>query len=189
MVTMRSGRILLIAVFATSIAAAQATPARPLHQPQQPSRRIQLMIDQWMRAKNWTHQYVEAMPEENFSFKPVPDVRSFAEQMLHLAYWNYGFTAKLFGTSVPRTEEQLMNGNFKTKAALGKVVDESYDFVIRGLSRLKEAQLEEQVAIRPGLNQTRIERLNDAYEHQTHHRGQTVAYLRLKGMVPPPEPF
>lgn len=154
-----NGKSLLLTLLATSIAAAQATPARPLQQPQQPSRRIQLMIDQWMRAKNWTHQYIEAMPGENSSFKPVPDVRSFAEQMLHLAYWNYGFTAKLFGTSVPRTEEQLMNGNFKTKAALGKVVDDSYDFVIRELSGLTEAQLEEQVTIRPGLSQTRIERL------------------------------
>lgn len=52
-----------------------------------------------------------------------------------------------------------MNGNFKTKAALGKVVDDSYDFVIRELSGLTEAQLEEQVTIRPGLSQTRIERL------------------------------
>jgi uncharacterized damage-inducible protein DinB len=28
---------------------------------------------------------------------------------------------------------------------------------------------------------------NKAFEHQTHHRGQTVAYLRLKGVTPPGE--
>jgi uncharacterized damage-inducible protein DinB len=137
----------------------------------------------------WTLKYIDAMPEQGFGFKPVPEVRSFAEQMLHLAYWNYGFNAKVFGKSMPFSEEQLMNGNYQTKAALEKVVADSYDFVINGLKTLTKEQLEQQVTIRPGMVETRARRLSDSYEHQTHHRGQAVAYLRLKGVVPPPEPF
>ncbi|HKQ75853.1 MAG TPA: DinB family protein [Blastocatellia bacterium] len=30
--------------------------------------------------------------------------------------------------------------------------------------------------------------LLNAFEHQTHHRGQMTIYLRMKGITPPPEP-
>lgn len=73
--------------------------------------------------------------------------------------------------------------------ALSKVVAESYDFVIDGLKSLTEEQMEQQVILRSGIAQTRAQRLSDSYEHQTHHRGQTALYLRLKGVVPPAEPF
>ncbi|MGH9842650.1 MAG: DinB family protein, partial [Blastocatellia bacterium] len=51
----------------------------------------------WKRAKKWTLEYVDAMPENAINFKPVPEVRSFAEQMLHLAFWNYGLCESLAG--------------------------------------------------------------------------------------------
>ena len=44
----------------------------------------------WKNSKKWTLDYIDAMPEEAINFKPTPEIRSFAEQMLHLAYWNYG---------------------------------------------------------------------------------------------------
>src|SRR5947209_8754321 len=89
------------------------------HDTQSP--RIALTIAEWLRAKDWTLKYIDAMPEQDFGFKPVPEVRSFAEQMLHLTYWNYGFNAKVFGTRSPFTEEQLMAGDLQTKAALTRV--------------------------------------------------------------------
>src|SRR3954466_10585490 len=105
----------------------------PARAPSAKPGRVPLMIAEWTRAKDWTAKYIKAMPEENFKFKPVPEVRSFAEQMLHLAYWNFGFTAKAFGKALPYSEEQLMTGDFQTKAALTKIVADSYDFVIKGL--------------------------------------------------------
>ncbi len=174
--------ILLLAL--SQIGFAQSAADRP-----QPSQRVALMIEEWTRAKAWTAEYIAAMPEESFGFKPVPEVRSFAEQMLHLAYWNFGFNTSAFGRTSPYTEEQLMTDEFKTKARLSKVVAESYDFVISGLKQLTPEQLDEPVTLRNGRKQLRGGRINDAYEHQTHHRGQTVAYLRLKGITPPAEPF
>jgi uncharacterized damage-inducible protein DinB len=61
--------------------------------------------------------------------------------------------------------------------------------VINGLKGMSDAQLDEQLTMRDGSKILRIERINDAYEHQTHHRGQTAIYLRLKGLMPPTEPF
>ena len=77
---------------------------------------------------------------------------------------------------------------FKTKADLSKVVPESYDFVINGIKSLDAAKLDEKIMMR-GTNMSRTAVLHNGFEHQTHHRGQTTVYLRLKGAIPPPEPF
>src|SRR5262245_26029787 len=89
-----------------------------------PSDRRAIMIAEWTRSKEWTLAYIAKMPEENLGFKPVPEIRSFAEQMLHLAYWNFGFTAKCFGRSIPYQESQLTPQNYRTKATLSDVVRE-----------------------------------------------------------------
>ena len=154
-----------------------------------PSPRVAVLVAQWTRAKAWTREYLEKMPEDSFGFTPVPEVRSFAGQMLHLAFWNFAFVDKATGQTSPYKELDLMRDEFKTKARTSKVVTESYDFVINGLKGLSDAQLDEQLTMRNGAKVLRIERINDAYEHQTHHRGQTVIYLRLKGLMPPTEPF
>ena len=154
-----------------------------------PSPRVAVLVAQWTRAKAWTREYLDKMPEDSFGFTPVPEVRSFAGQMLHLAFWNFAFTDRATGQTSLYKEQDLMKDEFKTKARLSKVVAESYDFVINGLKGLSDAQLDEQLTMRDGSKILRIERINDAYEHQTHHRGQTVIYLRLKGLMPPTEPF
>lgn len=153
------------------------------------SPRVAVLVGQWTRAKEWTREYIDKMPEDSLGFSPVPAVRSFAGQMLHLAFWNFAFTDRATGQTSPYKEQDLMKDEFKTKARLSKVVAESYDFVINGLKGMSDAQLDEQLTMRDGSKILRIERINDGYEHQTHHRGQTAIYLRLKGLMPPTEPF
>ncbi|HMX30389.1 MAG TPA: DinB family protein [Blastocatellia bacterium] len=144
----------------------------------------------WKRAKKWTLDYVDAMPEDAVGFKPTPEVRSFAEQMLHLAFWNYGLAQTITGKPNPYGKEQdnlEKKTEFKSKAALRKVVEQSYDFVIEGLAGLDNAKLLEEVNFFNS-KMTRMSILGIALDHQTHHRGQTTVYLRLKGVTPPPEP-
>ena len=185
----------LVLVVAARICPAQQVHGKKLALAQaaafeeKPSLRVAVLVAQWTRAKTWTQEYINKMPEDSFGFRPVPEVRSFAGQMLHLAFWNFAFVDRATGQTSPYKEQDLMKDEFKTKARLSKVVAESYDFVINGLKRLSDAQLDEQLTMRDGSKILRIERINDAYEHQTHHRGQTAIYLRLKGQMPPTEPF
>lgn len=144
----------------------------------------------WKRAKKWTLDYIDAMPEAGLSFKPTPEVRSFAEQMLHLAFWNFGLIEGAGGKANPygKKQETLEKSDAgKTKAALRKVVEESYDTVLAALNGLDEAKLLEQAQFFNS-KMTRLTIFSIALDHQTHHRGQTTAYLRLKGVTPPPEP-
>src|ERR1700735_3500204 len=47
------------------------------------------MVAEWQRAKLYTKSYLDAMPEDGYGFKPTPEIRSFAQQMLHIADANY----------------------------------------------------------------------------------------------------
>src|SRR5215475_12076842 len=49
------------------------------------------LVADWTRARDYTKEYLDAMPEDGLNFKPTPDIRSFAEQMLHLANANFNF--------------------------------------------------------------------------------------------------
>jgi uncharacterized damage-inducible protein DinB len=127
------------------------------------------------------------MPEAGTQFKPVPDIRSFAEQMLHLANANYMFAATASGKANPNQGKSLEKMEaLKTKAALTKAVMDSYDFVISTLQGSTEAQLAEKIKL---FNQEMSREMGyaKAFEHQTHHRGQTTIYLRLQGVKPPAE--
>lgn len=142
----------------------------------------------WKRAKNWSLAYVDAMPEDAVNFKPTPEIRSFAEQMLHLAYWNCGLVEPAAGKPNPFGKDEIeKKGDYKTKAALRKAVEQSYDYVIAAVAELDERKLLEEVKFFNS-NVTRLMALTTALDHQAHHRGQTTIYLRLKGITPPPEP-
>lgn len=144
------------------------------------------MIADWQRAKAYTKQYLDAMPEDGYSAKPTPEMRTFAGQMLHLADGNYFIVGSATGKAGPLGKESAEKTVPQNKNDVTKTVMESYDWVINSLQSMTNAQLDEKVKV-AGKEITKAVAFNKAFEHQTHHRGQTVAYLRLKGVTPPGE--
>jgi uncharacterized damage-inducible protein DinB len=145
------------------------------------------MVADWQRAKAYTKEYLDAMPADGLAYKPNADVRSFAEQMLHIAMANFAFAAAASGKAQPYKEKNLEKApEYATKEALDKVVMESYDFVIAALQGTHEAQMGEKIKVF-GMDMTRDLAYSKAFEHQTHHRGQATLYLRMKGVTPPKE--
>ena len=145
------------------------------------------MVTEWQRAKEFTKEYLDTMSEDGTNYKPTPEVRSFAEQMLHLANGNFNFAASASGKANPYQGKNLEKmDEFKTKAALSKVVLESYDFTIDALKSMTEAQMADQVKVF-GKDMSREMAFAKEFEHQTHHRGQTTVYIRMKGIKPPNE--
>src|SRR5919107_5463210 len=59
------------------------------------------MVKEWERAKAYTKEYLDVMPDSGYALKPTPEMRSFAEQMLHLTDANYGFAAGVTGEKSP----------------------------------------------------------------------------------------
>ncbi len=147
------------------------------------------MTADWTRAKEYTKEYLDAMPEDGLNFKPTPEIFSFAGQMLHLAGANFAFISTAAGIPNPYDKKDLMKmPEFSAnKAALSKVVMESYDFVLGAIPKLDESKLNESLKLFDRFELTRAAAFDKAFEHQTHHRGQTTIYLRLKGVKPPNE--
>ncbi len=146
------------------------------------------MIEEWQRAKVYTKEYLEAMPEEGYSFKPTPEMKTFAQQYLHLAGAQLRYMSKIVGKAdpVPDLTEFANNPQMQSKAAVTKTVMDSYDVVIETLMGLNETQLKEK-AVLYKWELTKDQIFFKGFEHQTHHRGQTTVYFRLKGVTPPGE--
>lgn len=145
------------------------------------------MIKDWERAKAYTAEYLAAMPEDGTNYKPAADVRSFAEQMIHIAGANFMFASQVSGKANPYQGQNLETmDKFKTKAALATLVNESYDYVINTVKGLSAAQMTENMKLF-NMDVTKGGAIDKLFEHGTHHRGQTTLYLRMKGVKPPQE--
>lgn len=153
--------------------------------------RVALLAAEWKRAQLGVREYIEAMPEDGIGFKPAPPVRSFAEQMLHLAASNYMFASAVAGKENPwdftkGKDPEKVPELKQTKAALLKFVTESYDYALAVIKDIKPAQLDEPAQLF-SMKMPRHQLLTKGLEHQAHHRGQTTIYLRMKGITPPSE--
>ena len=145
------------------------------------------MVKEWERAKAYTKQYLDSMPESGYALKPTPDMRSFAEQMLHLTDANYAFAAAATGEKSPVGMGASEKATDKSKANVTKMVMAGYDFVINGIKKMTPAQMNEQVKIFGRFDMTKSMAIMKCFEHQTHHRGQTTVYIRMAGAKPPQE--
>ena len=145
------------------------------------------LVADWERAKAYTLEYLDAMPEDGTNFKPVEGIRSFAEQMLHIANANVGIMGLATGAKGIFEGNIEADDKYKNKKALRDAVSKSYDHCIQEVKNFDITKAEELVDGFGGAKLSRMEWMKKNFEHQTHHRGQTTIYLRAKGVTPPPE--
>jgi uncharacterized damage-inducible protein DinB len=144
-------------------------------------------IKEWDRAKVYTKEYLDAMPANKYSLKPTPEMRSFAQQMLHFTDANYGFISAAAGIISPVGQGESEKTADLSKENVTKLVLAGYDFAINSIKTLTPAQLAENVKLFGRFEMTKGTAIAKAFEHQTHHRGQTTVYIRLAGATPPQE--
>ncbi len=105
---------------------------------------------------------------------------SFKEQLLHIAN-NMKWLSSAFLFS--QGSKQVSDTATMDKAAIIKVLSDAYDEALTA-HHLNEKQLNETVPFFAG-PMTRRQILILMHDHQTHHVGQLIVYLRLKGIKPP----
>lgn len=140
----------------------------------------------WARTRKMLTAIVAAMPEDKWDFKPVKEVRSFREMVLHLVEDGYSHIGYSKGMS--REESGKLTAKYKglhTKADLLKALGESYDYGEKVLSEITDQNAMNMVSGMRGERQTRVEAALVAFEDQMDHYGNFVVYLRLNGVVPP----
>jgi uncharacterized damage-inducible protein DinB len=148
---------------------------------------IDEMVKEWERAKTYTKEYLDAMPESGYALKPTPEMRSFAEQMLHFTDANYAFASAATGEKSPIGQGESEKSTDKSKENTTKLVMAGYDFVINGIKKMTPEVISENVKMFGRFEMTKGMAIAKAFEHQTHHRGQSTVYIRLAGAKPPQE--
>jgi uncharacterized damage-inducible protein DinB len=143
-------------------------------------------IRDWERAKSYTLEYLNAMPADKYSFKAVDSIRSFAQQMLHLASGNAGLMRFASGVTAGFPQGLEKSPTAQNKDSVVYYVTRSFDIAIQDLTNFDPAKFGEQVDMR-GDKITRFALFEKAFEHQTHTLGQTTIYIRLVGIRPPGE--
>jgi uncharacterized damage-inducible protein DinB len=143
------------------------------------------LIRDWQRAKTYTKAYLDAMPSDKYNYRPTDSVRSFAEQMLHLAAGNIGLVSNGTGKDrIPTGREK--SATAQSRDSVNYYVMASYDYCINAIQAMDASKLEEMVK-RGNLNESRLSWIQKGFEHQTHHRGQCTLYIRMLGIKPPNE--
>lgn len=145
------------------------------------------MVKEWERAKAYTKEYLDAMPADKYDLKPTPEMRSFAEQMLHFTDANYAFASAATGEKSPIGQGESEKSTDKSKENTTKLVLAGYDFVIGAIKKMTPAMMSENVKMFGRFEMTKGTAIAKAFEHQTHHRGQSTVYIRLAGAKPPQE--
>ena len=137
----------------------------------------------------------EAMPEDKFAFSPeklnlpgsdYKGVRTFGEQLKHIAASNYLIWSPITGEKPPDTVNDGKGpDNMKAKAEIIKFVKDSFAFGHKSVATLNSANLVQPITSGSGRPTTRLFLATFAPAHCFDHYGQMIEYLRMNGIVPP----
>ncbi len=151
----------------------------------------QQLVQDWERAKSYTQEYLDAMPAAQYGFRATDSMRTFAQQMLHLATANAGFAFIATGAAYPFASQNFEKSPaLQNKDSVVFYVNTSYNKMINGIKDMDPGTFGQLVSWNlPGGKRTitRLTWIFKAFEHQTHHRAQCTVYLRLVGIRPPAE--
>jgi uncharacterized damage-inducible protein DinB len=124
----------------------------------------------------------EKMPEENYGFKPTPEIRSFGQLVGHEADANYSFCSLAAGeTNPPKNIEKTKT----SKADLVAALKDAVAYCNKTFDGMTDATGSQIVKLFGTMNLARLTVLSLNTAHTDEHYGNMVTYLRLKGIVPP----
>jgi uncharacterized damage-inducible protein DinB len=133
----------------------------------------------------------EAMPEEKFNFAPsngeFKGVKTFAEQVRHVASANFMFSAGIAGEKAP-ADLGGENGpeNLKSKAEILTYLKESFAYAHKAFAGIGEANATATIPTPWGQGTTtRLGLATLTIAHGFDHYGQMAVYLRMNSIIPP----
>jgi uncharacterized damage-inducible protein DinB len=132
-------------------------------------------------AKNNVTKAAAKMPDENYSFKPTDDVRSFGQLVGHVSDANYMFCSTVLGEKPPVSGIEKSK---TTKADLVQALTASFQYCDKAYDGMTDANAAELVKFFGG-DRAKLTVLAFNNMHDYEHYGNMVTYMRLKGIVPP----
>jgi uncharacterized damage-inducible protein DinB len=163
----RTLRVLFAIAVATTAVSAQ-------EKPKQERALRDLLIGGWTEINQKVVQMAESLPEEKYEFRATKDVRTFADVLRHVAFWNDWVVKAVRGEKPDGRPNELPKAQYSTKAQIVAALKKSVD---AGLAQLKAG---------PATPPTEaVAQWMSFIGHSSEHYGQLVVYYRLNGLVPP----
>ena len=139
----------------------------------------------WNAAIDQVVALSDAMPEDQYNYKPHDSVRTFAEQLIHIGGSSM-VIANLYLKDIPPPQDQpdLDVANMSK----GEIVDfvrarlEDTREIMIGMS---DQQLMDTIQSFGGNTMTRLEGLLTVHDHLTNHKAKANLYVRITGNTPP----
>ncbi len=174
----------LLATFAgTTTALGIDQSATPDHTPPSYDMKPQSLLDLETMQKKFV-DLANALPADKLSWRPSPDARSFAEVFLHVSGERYQIMA-LMGAQPPAGFDGKTYEKSTTDPA--KIVDElnkSWEFAKKAINSMTNADFAKPIPkLGPDANAGDVVYILVVDAHE--HLGQSVAYARENGIVPP----
>ena len=140
----------------------------------------------------------EAVPEDKWDFRPAPgmfknekpefgsaEVRTFRQQVKHVACSNFAFAAELDGTKPPEGCDKEGPSPAHTRAELLTYLRDSFAALKKSLNAITVQNMFDPIHGPYATPNTRLGLAEICVWHNADHYGQMAVYLRLNGVVPP----
>jgi uncharacterized damage-inducible protein DinB len=136
----------------------------------------------WANAKAYTIEVAQLMPADAYDFQPTPEQKSFKGQLLHTMNNMVWLSSTHF--SAGEYEKDLEDESYN-KEEMIELLDFTFDYVAKALEQIQAEDLESPAPFFTNEVTNKWQILTLLNDHLTHHRGQLLVYLRLKGVQPP----
>ena len=132
-----------------------------------------VLIEQWEQAGRKLVALAEAIPENRYDWRPADDLRTVADVLRHVAFWNRYAAAIAEGKQADDQANELPRKEFATRTKILEAVRQSLSDAAQALRRLQ--------TVDPAAAETVVSFIG----HNAEHYGQLAVYARLNAIVPP----
>jgi uncharacterized damage-inducible protein DinB len=141
-------------------------------------------LEKFKNAKSYTLSMAEKLDEQKYDFKPVKEEMSFKEQLVHIGENIYWLSSTYIKEEPNPLKGKKVNSSDMNKEQVMQFVKDAYEYGLKVMIELDEKTLSNEFNWNAGkLNKYQF--LNLIQDHQTHHIGQLIVYLRLNNIEPP----
>jgi len=164
-----------VAVYTLTFAQTQQTPKTAF---------TKMYLPVWLVARAHCLEVARAMPEKLYSYKPTAVSKTFAEQMVHIAY-----TIKLLTQRYVQGMEVKSNtpdASKMTKAQIIKLLEDGFAYTTKVIYTIEQKQLDETcVMFHSGNTVSRAFAFFYVQDHMANHRAKANLYIRMNNIKPP----
>ncbi len=142
------------------------------------------ILDHFQRSSRKISELARVMPAEEFSWAPAEGVMEVGEVYMHIAHYNFMYLDQNLGIAPPNGFDYADIETIRDKDKVREIHEMSVRHVMDQVGALSEASL----AGETELYGRRVQGwtvLLQLVSHMNEHVGQSVAYARMNGVVPP----